>query len=56
MNKPSLLHNKDRLFIMDNAIIHKSKIVRQTIEKSDNRQTRALYYNAHKLPDMVDIK
>lgn len=36
---------KDHLLIMDNAVIHKSKIVRQTIEKSGNHLLYSVPYH-----------
>jgi len=36
---------KDHLIIMDNAVIHKSKIVRQTIEESGNHLLYSVPYH-----------
>ena len=36
---------KDNLLIMDNVVIHKSKIVRQTIEESGNHLLYSVPYH-----------
>lgn len=43
--KLTTVNYKDHLLIMDNAVIHKSKIVRQTIEDSGNHLLYSVPYH-----------